>query len=111
MSVYDEALTAAVALYGEQEENLSLLCRAAVDSYTARLREGLTAEDCGSALTTAAALVAVATVRSGSPISDFTAATMSIRFSDGTARFAGAAEELMAPFLDQKGFAFRSVKT
>ena len=52
MSVYDEALTAAVALYGEQEENLSLLCRAAVDSYTARLREGLTAEDCGSALTT-----------------------------------------------------------
>lgn len=109
MSVYEEALQAATALYGEEDENLSLLCQAAADSYTARLRQGLTADDCGQALPTAAALVAVATLRSGGAVSDFSAAAISVRYADGTGRFLEAAERLMMPYLAAGGFAFRSV--
>lgn len=110
MSVYDDAIQAAALLYGEQEENLPQLCRAAVDSYTQRLRAGLTPEDCGEALATAAALVAVATVRSGNAVSDFSAAVVSVRFAEDSGRFFDAAERLMIPFLDASGLAFRSVR-
>ena len=76
MNLYDETLQAAVRLYGEAEENLPLLCSAAVDSYTARLREGVTAEDCAEVLSTAAALVAVATLRCGGTTVSYTHLTL-----------------------------------
>lgn len=110
MNLYDETLQAAVKLYGEAEENLPLLCSVAVDSYTARLREGVTAEDCAEVLSTAAALVAVATLRCGGTISDFSAAAVSVRFTDGAEGFIAAAERMMAPYLAPSGFAFRSVR-
>lgn len=109
MSVYEEAVQTAAALYGEENENLALLCQAAVDAYAARLRKGVTAEDCGQVLPTAAALVAVATLRADGAVSDFSAAAISVRYADGTGRFLEAAERMMAPYLAAGGFAFRSV--
>ena len=111
MSVYDDARQTAEALYGEADENLTLLCRAAADAYTARLRSGVTAEDCGQTLAVAAALTAVAILRRGNAVSDFSLAAVSVHFADNGDGFPEAAERLMAPYIEPSGFAFRSVKT
>ena len=102
---------------GEAEEALlELLCGAAEQAWTARLREGVTAEDCGGAFACAAAMTAAADLaagRSGGAVSGFTAGAISVRVRDAGScgeDLRQAAERLMAPYAAADDFAFRGVR-
>ena len=96
---------------------LEALCGAAARRWRGRLREGLTAEDCGTAFACAAAFTAAADMMAGGggDVASFTAGQVSVkgRTAAETAVLAGslrqAAEELMAPYTEPGDFAFLGV--
>ena len=96
---------------------LEALCGAAVRRWRGRLREGLTAEDCGTAFACAAAFTAAADMMAGGggDVASCTAgqAPGKGRTAAETAALAGAlrqaAEELMAPYTEPGDFAFLGV--
>lgn len=101
---------------GEAEEALlELLCGAAEQAWTARLREGVAVEDCGGAFACAAAMTAAAALaagRSGKAVSGFTAGEVSVRVRDAGScgeDLRQAAERLMAPYAAADDFAFQGV--
>jgi hypothetical protein len=103
-----------------EESLLELLCAAAAREWEERLREGLTAEDCGEAFLCAAALSAVAALAAsragGERVSSFKAGEVSV--SENSAAEAGVAagalraqaESLMVPFIRDDRFCVRGVK-
>ena len=113
------ALTMTVAGAGEEDRTLlEALCAAAETGWTARLRDGVTAETCGTAFCCAAAFTAAADFmasRLGGGVREFTAGELSVKGRDGSdaAEVAGAlrqtAERLMAPYAAEADFAFRGV--
>ena len=111
-------LARAVSGAGEQDEVLlETLCRAAEAYWRGRLRQGVTAEDCGEAFPCAAAFTAAADLAAGQGggIESFTAGSVSVKGGGGesAARRAESlrrsAEALMAPFTEPGDFAFRGV--
>jgi len=100
-------LAAAAAGAGETERVLlEPLCAAAESAWRARLREGVTAEDCGEALVCAAAFTAAADLAAGGGgVASFSAGDISVRVQDGGARLKAAeslrrsAERLMEPYI------------
>nr|WP_326126352.1 hypothetical protein [uncultured Oscillibacter sp.] len=113
-------LARAVSGAGEAEQPLlEPLCRAARRRWEARLRPGLTPEDCGAAFVCAAAFTAAADLaagRGGGGVSAFTAGDISVK-GRGTAESAAlarglreTAEGLMAPYAKEDGFCFRGVR-
>ena len=58
--VYAQAMLLAGGIPAEQEEMLKVLCRGAAGSLSARLRDGLTPEDCKADFLAAASLYALA---------------------------------------------------
>ena len=103
---------------GEDRALLPPLCAAAERARLARLREGVTAEDCGEALLCAAALTAAAdfsACRGGSgQVESFTVGEVSVRTGGAGSSPSGelreTAEELMAPYTAMEGFCFRGVR-
>ncbi len=93
------------------------LCDAARGTLAARLRPGLSPEDCGEAFPIAAAMLAAAgllPLRSNRNVEQFTVGEVSVRTSSGGTTDAAAlrqeAARLMAPYLNADGFAFREVR-
>ena len=108
----ERILKLALAAAGEGADRTLLepLCAAAERAWLARLREGVTAEDCGEALPCAAAFTAAADLAAGGDgVASFSAGDISVRLEGGGER-AGraeslrqAAERLMEPFVRAEG--------
>lgn len=113
-------LARAVSGAGEAEAALlEALCQAAETEWTARLREGVTAEACGTAFPCAAAFTAAANLaagRGGDAVASFKAGDVSVESRGGadSAALAEAlqntAERLMAPYARPADFSFRRVR-
>ena len=108
------ALCRAMGADESREELLLPLVQAAQTALTARLREGVAPEDCGSAFPLAAAMTAMEGLdrsAGGGTVTSFTAGAVSIRTERGTdsGRLAQA-ERLMAPWLRETDFAFQGVR-
>ena len=113
------ALGKDICLPAECEEALlGLLCAAAEERWTGRLRAGVKPEDCEEALRCACAFTAAAGIlRSrGSGTPGFTAGSVSVRSGGaGEAESAAVALEvqaarLMAPWCEGEDFAFQGVR-
>ena len=107
----NEALELAMALGRMDEterENLRVLCRAAVQDWTARLRPGVRAEDCGPALALAAAWTALAMLGE-EDVRRFSAGDLTIETGGGErgGRLRRQAEQIMAPYRKDDGVVFR----
>ncbi len=110
----------ALAASGGGEADRTLLeplCAAAQSAWLSRLREGVTAEDCGEALPCAAAFTAAADLAAGEGgAASFSAGDISVKLSGGRDRAAQAeslrqaAERLMEPFVRAAGLWVRGVK-
>lgn len=105
----------------EDLEILTALCQAAEAEAAARLRDGVTAEDCGQAYVLGcawlalAALAAMAANGVGSAPLKFTAGEVSVQEENGDgAQRASAlrlqAETVLGPYLQDRGFVFRGVE-
>lgn len=103
---------------GEADKTLlESLCAAAEGAWMARLREGVTAEDCGEALPCAAAFTAAADLAAGGDrVASFSAGDISVRLGSAgecAGRAEGlrqAAERLMEPFVRAEGLWARGVE-
>ena len=100
---------------GQDETVLRTLCQNACNMLDRRLRDGLTAEDCGEAYPLAAAWIALDWLRSGQGLDEVTylsAGDMTVRRDGGGdgKTLSQRAMELMKPFLRDDGFVFRGVK-
>lgn len=114
----EKILELARGIAGESEL-LEALCGAEESRWRARLRQGVSPEDCGEAFVCAAAFTAAASLtagRGGDGVASFTAGEVSVK-GRSTAENAGAAramrqaaEELMAPYTEAADFAFRGVR-
>ena len=110
----------ALAASGGGEADRTLLeplCAAAQSAWLSRLREGVTAEDCGEALPCAAAFTAAADLAAGEGgAASFSAGDVSVRLEDAGGRAARAkelrqaAERLMDPFVRAAGLWARGVE-
>lgn len=116
MSLRDQVLAQAMLLAGDLSERqqivLGALCTASTASLNARLREGLTAQDCKADFIAAASLFALAALsESDTGPREFTAGDLTVRKSDkNTAArcLRGQAELLMVPYV-RDAFAFLGV--
>lgn len=99
---------------GQDETVLAALCANACGALDRRLKDGLTAEDCGEAYPLAAAWLAMDWLRGAQGLDGITslsAGDISVRregSGDG-GKLSQKAMELMAPFLRDDGFHFRGV--
>ena len=92
-------LARAVSGAGEQDEVLlETLCRAAEAYWRGRLRQGVTAEDCGEAFPCAAAFTAAADLAAGQDggIESFTAGSVSVKGGGESAARRAASSRLPA---------------
>lgn len=114
--VYAHAVGLAGELTAQQQKILEALCSASTSSLTARLRDGLTIDDCKDEFVTAAslmALAALANMPSDAPVEQITAGDFTIR-KGATNRAAAAsclmdqAERMMVPYL-KDSFTFMGV--
>lgn len=120
MSLRDQVLAQALLLAGELTERqqmvLGALCTAATASLNARLREGLTAEDCKADFIAAASLLALAAMAGISedvPVEQITVGDFSVKKGslthDAASNCLRAQAELMiAPYL-KDNFSFMGV--
>ena len=100
---------------GQDEAVLRTLCQNACNMLDRRLKDGLTAEDCGDAYPLAAAWIALDWLRGGQGMDGVTylsAGDLTVRREGGgdDGALARRARELMGPFLRDDGFVFRGVK-
>ena len=112
--VYAQAMLLAGGLEAKQEALLKLLCRGATASLSARLREGLTAEDCKADFIAAASLYALAAMSGSSEmdqLEQITAGDITLRRSGSDAAancLRYQAELMIAPYLKDR-FSFKGV--
>lgn len=119
----DETIVALAArLAGLEETDTALLeplCQAALQRWQSRLREGVTAQECGQALPCAAAFSAAAQAVWGGDaggVAAFAAGELSVTGRSASDRAAlaaalsAAAGELMAPYASTGDFAFLGVR-
>lgn len=96
---------------------LAALCAVAEDAWLARLREDVTAEDCGEALPCAAAFTVAADLAAGGDgAASFSAGDVSVNLGNSADRarraesLRQAAERLMEPFVRAEGLWVRGVE-
>lgn len=114
--VYAQAALLAGDLDERQTNLLKLLCSASVSSLTARLREGLTPEDCKADFIAAASLLALAqmnSVEGDAQVEEFKAGDLTVKQGSNHRDAASQclqrqAELMIAPYL-RDGFSFRGV--
>jgi len=110
----EEILTLCMAMgaSGEQEGLLRPLIEGVSAALEQELKTGLTPQDCAGAFAAAAAMLTMDALDSAEgAVDSFTAGEVSIRTaapSSGGSRSA-AARRLLAPWLKERGFAFRGV--
>lgn len=100
---------------GQDEGTLRALCGCACRTLDYRLKEGVSAEDCGEAYPLAAAWLAMDWLRGSRGLDGVTALSagdLTVRRDGGgdSGKLSGQAMRLMAPFLRDDGFVFRGVK-
>ena len=114
--IYAQALLLAGQLDERQEQLLKVLCTAATASLQARLRDGITAEDCMADFVAAASLHALAAlggVKETVQIEEFRAGDLTVR-QNKSGRDAASdclerqAEMIILPYLKDR-FSFRGV--
>ena len=106
------ALAASFAGAGSGDEGLRALCKAAECELAARLRPGVTPEDCRDSFICAAAWMALAGYgTAGESCGEFSVADVTVRPGGGAAAqtLRSQAETLMAPWCGG-GFSFRGVR-
>ena len=120
MMLTEQVCNLAAELAGEltaqQRKILEALCSASVSSLAARLRDGLTVEDCGNDFICAAGLMALAALHQvtvDTPTEQITAGDFTVRKESGDRYTAvkglqDQAEQMMAPYLKDR-FAFLGV--
>lgn len=113
--VYAQAALLAGDLDERQTNLLKLLCGASVSSLTARLREGLTPEDCKADFIAAASLLALAQLNGvdDAQVEEFKAGDLTVKQGSKNRDAASQclqrqAELMIAPYL-RDGFSFRGV--
>jgi hypothetical protein len=118
----EEILTLAKSVSGAEEAEealLEALCEAAQQRWLGRLRQGVTAEDCGPAFPCAVACDAAADLaecRQVGGTAAFTAGVLSIQEADAAERSGRAAslrrtaERLMAPYAEPDNLSFKGVR-
>ncbi|MEG1858152.1 MAG: hypothetical protein RR216_05375 [Pseudoflavonifractor sp.] len=97
------------------EETLRLMCQQAQAELTARLRDGVTAEDCEPAFRIGAAFLALAGLNAAEREENFTAGSITVRQgrqspTERSAELRGQAERVMGPYIVPDGFAFCGVR-
>ncbi len=101
------------------QEALRSLCQVVLDGLLARLKPGIRAEDCSSALILGAAWTALGQFCMGEcseAVESFTAGSLTIRRSESMSpsqrcdALTAQAEKLMAPYLSDLGFSFMGVR-
>ena len=100
---------------GQDEAVLRTLCESACRTLDSRLKDGLTAEDCGGAYPLAAAWLTLEWLRGSQGIDGVTylsAGDLTVRREGGgdDGSLSQRAREIMSPFLRDDGFVFRGVK-
>ena len=100
---------------GQDESVLRTLCESACRMLDSRLKDGLTAEDCGGAYPLAAAWLALEWLRGSQGMDGVTylsAGDLTVRRegSGDDGNLSQRAMEIMRPFLRDDGFVFRGVK-
>ena len=100
---------------GQDETVLRTLCQNACDTLDRKLKDGLTAEDCGGAYPLAAAWLALEWLRGSQGMDGVTwlsAGDLTVRREGGgdDGSLSRRALEIMGPFLRDDGFVFRGVK-
>ncbi len=118
MTLKDQVFANAALLTGrlepEHTDILEVLCTAATAALTARLREGLTPEDCKADFVAAASLFALAalnSVLSGEKMEEITAGDLTLRKGSGDAAsrcLYNQAELMITPYMKDR-FSFRGV--
>ena len=108
-------LLRALGAAGQDETVLRTLCQSACDTLDRRLKDGLTAQDCGDAYPLAAAWIAMDWLRGGQGLDGVTylsAGDMTVRRDGGgeAGSLSRRAGEIMSPFLRDDGFVFRGVR-
>ena len=100
---------------GQDEDVLRTLCRSACRTLDSRLKDGLSAEDCGETYPLAAAWLAMDWLRGSQGMDGVTylsAGDLTVRREGGgdDGSLSRRAMEVMSPFLRDDGFVFRGVK-
>lgn len=113
--VFAQAALLAGELDGRQTNLLRLLCGASASSLAARLREGLTPEDCKADFIAAASLLALAQLNGvdDAQVEEFKAGDLTVKLGSKNRDAASQclqrqAELMIAPYL-RDGFSFRGV--
>ena len=112
--VYAQSILLARSLTDGQSRMLQLLCQAAVNSLTAKLREGMTPEDCKADFIASASLYALAAlseVDDETRLESFTAGDLTIRREGSDAASSCLryqADLMISPYLKDR-FAFLGV--
>ena len=109
--VFAQALLLSGDLEQRQEEMLKMLCGAAVNSLTARLREGLMPEDCRADFVAAASLYALAALSGQTDMERIVAGDVTLQRSSSDAAancLRYQAEVIIAPYLKDR-FCFKGV--
>ena len=123
MTIMEDILTAARCFSEREwsqreEEMMTVLCRAAVEKWTARLREELEPEDCRGPFVTACAWSALGAMQGGLaagesfPVASFSAGDLTVRRSGPNAvsrSLEAQAEAIMGPYVQDGDFAFLEV--
>ena len=79
-AVYEKAAALAGTMTESQQRLLETLCAGAVETFTARLREGVTAESCREVLVAAASLYALEGMeQAGAEIQEFRAGDLTVK--------------------------------
>ena len=109
--VFARAALQAGELDAQRQELLQVLCEAACASLEARLRDGISSEDCGELFATAACMYAMAALEGFSESVEFKAGDLSVKKgarSEKSRELCCQADRLMAPFL-KDSFVFSGV--
>jgi len=114
----EQVMELVAALYGAgtDEGVLRTVCAGARAALERRLRDGVTAEQCGEAFPLAAAWLAMDWLRGGGGLDGITslsAGDISVRRDGdggGSGKLAERALALLAPFLRDESFVFRGVR-
>ena len=98
---------------GESQQTLLLpIIQAVQAGLERRLKEGVSPEECGTAFSLAAAMLAMEALDQAAGnggVEAFTAGELSIRTRKGREQLSALAERLMAPWLGETGLAVRGV--
>ena len=113
-AIFAQAALLAGQLDDRQKQLLNLLCQTVPGCLEARLKDGLTAEDCGTAFITAASLYALAALQEAgqnSNIAEFRAGDLTVKRKDmdiSSRCLQHQADQLIRPYC-KDSFAFLGV--